>query len=74
MNDNQISELRKAFKSEVKYTRSDNKEWNQMVELGYATKKPGYARGCSVFHITPKGIEKLIELEVLSERELESIF
>jgi len=74
MNENQINELHKAFKSEVKYTRSDNKEWNQMVELWYATKKPGYARGCSVFHITPKGIEKLIELEVLSERELESIF
>jgi len=74
MNDNQINELHKAFKSEVKYTRSDNKVWNEMVSSGYAIKKPGYARGCSLFHITPKGIEKLIELDVLSERELESIF
>jgi len=45
-----------------------------MVSSGYAIKKPGYARGCSLFHITPKGIEKLIELDVLSERELDSIF
>ena len=70
----QLSELHKAFSSSMRYHRLDNEELNYLVSQGYCTKKPGHAKGSSAYHITMNGVNKLIELGELTDKEIMSIF
>lgn len=56
MNDNQISIVRHALKNGNRfYTESNDKDWNDLVNKGFASKHGGWEEGYSYFRVTKEG-------------------
>lgn len=44
------------------YSDADDKEWNDLVEKGYAIKRPGWDDESAYFHVTDEG-KKLLGVQ-----------
>ncbi|CAH1205776.1 hypothetical protein PAECIP111893_02415 [Paenibacillus plantiphilus] len=63
MNKTQIDEMEHAIRNQNRfYTDADNKNWNDLVEKGYATKRPGWDDRSAYFCPTSEGIAALRDL------------
>ena len=63
MNKNQIGNMEHAIRNQNRfYTDANNKDWNDLVEKGYATKRPGWDDKSAYFCPTSEGKAKLQEL------------
>lgn len=45
------------------YCGADNREWNDLVEKGLATKRPGWDDESAYFHVTEAGIELVMNTD-----------
>ncbi|MNY76011.1 hypothetical protein D3C86_2154620 [compost metagenome] len=63
MNKNQIDKMQHAIRNQGRYyTDADNKDWNELVEKGYATKRPGWDDDSAYFCPTIAGKAALREV------------
>lgn len=62
MNKNQIGCVEHALKNQNRfYAESNDKDWNDLVEKGYATKHPGWEDSMAYFRVTGNGKKALSE-------------
>lgn len=60
MNKVQVEDMEHALKNGNRfYTEADNSFWNELVEKGFATKRPGWEDDMAYFKVTDKGKEAL---------------
>lgn len=60
MNKNQIADMEHALKNGNRfYTEANNKDWNELVRTGLASKHPGWESGMAYFRVTDQGKEAL---------------
>lgn len=65
MNKNQIGDMEHAIKNQGRfYTSVDDKDWNDLVEKGYATKHGGWEDSMAYYKPTSAGKAVLKELAV----------
>lgn len=65
MNENQIGIMEHAIRNQNRfYAEADNKDWNDLVAKGYATKRGGWEDSMSYFCPTSEGKAALSELAV----------
>lgn len=56
MNKNQIENVEHALRNGNRfYTGVNNKDWNDLVNKGYATKHGGWEEGMAYFRVTQEG-------------------
>lgn len=55
----QIDEMEHAIRNKRFYTDSDDKNWNELVGKGYATKSSGWDDGSAYYYVTSKGKEAI---------------
>jgi hypothetical protein len=56
LNKNQIAWIKHALKNQNRfYTDRLNKDWNDLVEKGYAIKRAGWEDDMAYFRVTPEG-------------------
>lgn len=56
MNENQISDVKHALKNGNRfYTDATHKDWNELVDKGYATKHPGWDEKSAYYRVTDEG-------------------
>jgi len=71
LTDTQIEEMKHALglnysKTKTRnyfYTDADDREWNDLVEKGFAVKRKGWDEESAYFHVTDAGIAYLAGLE-----------
>lgn len=62
MNKNQIGDVEHALRNGNRfYTDADNKDWNDLVEKGLATKHPGWNEDSAYYRVTAEGKNVLNE-------------
>jgi len=60
MNENQIDDVEHALRNGNRfYTDANDKDWNDLVEKGFATKHPGWDEESAYYRVTAKGKEAL---------------
>jgi predicted transcriptional regulator len=60
MNKNQIGDIKHALKNNnYFYTDSNDKDWNELVEKGFAIKMPGWDDESAYYRVTKEGKEFL---------------
>jgi hypothetical protein len=56
MNETQIGEVEHALRNGNRfYTESDNNDWNDLVDKGFAVKRPGWEDDMAYFVVTDEG-------------------
>ena len=62
MNKNQMGDVEHALRNGNRfYTEANNKDWNDLVNKGYATKRPGWEEDMAYFIVTQEGKQALNE-------------
>jgi hypothetical protein len=60
LNKNQVGDMEHALKNGNRfYTEANDKDWNDLVEKGFATKHPGWEEDMVYFRVTNEGKEAL---------------
>jgi hypothetical protein len=63
MNKTQIGDMEHALRNQNRfYTESKDKNWNELVEKGYAIKHPGWEEDMAYFRVTGEGKKALTDL------------
>jgi hypothetical protein len=63
MNKNQIGCMEHALKNQNRfYAEANDKDWNDLVEKGNATKHAGWADSMAYFRVTAEGKKALREI------------
>lgn len=56
MNENQIGDVEHALRNGNRfYTNVNDKDWNDLVEKGYATKRGGWEESMAYYGVTAEG-------------------
>ena len=62
MNENQIDDMKHALRNGNRfYTDANDKDWNGLVNIGYATKHPGWDERSAYYRVTNEGKQALNE-------------
>ncbi|MEB6549758.1 hypothetical protein MXL46_11740 [Heyndrickxia sporothermodurans] len=62
MNKVQVEDMEHALRNGNRfYAEADNKDWNELVDRGFASKHPGWENGMAYFRVTSEG-EKALKL------------